>query len=157
MQYSVLAMEKRVHSRRTAGLPCRHYLAHFKRPLFSFCIILSLIGFAQRNFRSPLSSDAELDFLELLNSTVIYPVNGLNRHSVNTSISYHFTRKDQLRAVDDARAMNSKQKVVLPWADSRRSTDSYLIVEYTKVFLKPRFCSHTNAQIFGETCPYTNW
>jgi hypothetical protein len=102
-------------------------------------------------------SIVDLEALEIPDSNVMYPIDVMNNKRVNISINYQFFKKDELKLVDDANAVKRRQKVVLPWIEVHTPPKSYLILEYTKVFLQPRFCSHTNEQIFGKTCPYTNW
>ncbi|CAF4361314.1 unnamed protein product, partial [Adineta steineri] len=92
----------------------------------------------------------------IFDSNVIYPIDVINNHVINTSITYHLTKKDELKLIDDANAANKKHKIILPLIKHENRLNSHLIVEYTNVFNKPRFCSSTNEQIFGKTCPYTN-
>lgn len=150
-------MAKRVHSRKAPGLPCRRYLLHFKWPIFGLCVVLSLLTFVQVGFSSIFTTDAESDRLELPDASVIYPVDVVDNRRVNVSIGYHFAKKDELKAVEDAHAASRKQKVLIAQSGHRSSTHSHLILEYTNVYRQPHFCSHTTEQIFGKTCPYTNW
>lgn len=89
---------------------------------------------------------------------VLYPTDPLNsNHPLNASIRYHFSKKDDLKVRDDADAVQKKQKTIVPFDRHTRASESYLVLEYTRVFGQPRFCSLTNEQIFGQSCPFTNW
>ncbi len=151
-------MEKRIHSKKTYNLTFRHYLFHFKWPLFGFFFMLSFVIFTQINLTSILlpyiSSEQQI---EAFDTNVIYPLDIINNSKIDISINYYFSKKDELKLIDDANAANKKQKIVLPLVKNQSTLNSYLILEFTNVFGKPRFCSHTNEQIFGKTCPYTNW
>ncbi|CAF1218277.1 unnamed protein product [Adineta ricciae] len=46
--------------------------------------------------------------------------------------------------------------MILSLEKEKLAVDSYLILEFTRVFQHPRFCSHKKHEIFGRTCPYTN-
>ena len=41
---------------------------------------------------------------------VIYPIDVLNEDNHNTSILYYFTRKDELKSIDDMKSMERKHK-----------------------------------------------
>jgi len=97
--------------------------------------------------------------LELFDTNVIYPIDVLNNNNnqINTNISYYFSKKDEFKIIDDANAVNEKLKFVLPLIKDESISKSYLILEFTKIFGQPKFCSLTNEQIFGKLCPYKNW
>jgi len=150
-------MDKRVHKNRSTNLTYRHYLFHFKWPLLGFIFILIFLSLTQINLSSYIfSSNQYDDNFEILFTNVIYPIDVLNQNNENKSILYYFTKKDQLKAIDDYKSIDRKQKVILPIINKKLS-ESYLILEYTHVFGHPRFCSHSKEEIFGKTCPYTNW
>lgn len=151
-------MEKRIQKRRSLRLPYRNYLWHFKWPLIGiFCFIiiicLSKIHFISRRF--PLSefyTDIESPFHD-----VIYPIDVSSLQNVNTSILYYFSKKEDLKTLDDARSIHQQEKVILPMINNKLASESYLILEFTQVFGHPRFCSHSSEEIFGKMCPYKNW
>ncbi|CAF0761017.1 unnamed protein product [Rotaria sordida] len=150
-------MEKRIHSKKTHNLTYRHYLYHFKWPLVGFIFLLSFLTFIQMNLTTIFVSNTiqEQQQIEQLNRNVIYPIDILNNNN-SVNINYYFLEKDKLKFIDDTHAVNKKQKIILPLIKDQSTSKSYLILEYTHVFGQPRFCSHTNEQIFGKTCPYTN-
>ena len=88
---------------------------------------------------------------------VMYPtdISGTDRN--NTDLNYYFLKKDQFKTVDDIKSVKKKQKIILPLDKGQRYSNSYLILEFTNVFRRPRFCSHSREQIFGSKCPYYNW
>jgi hypothetical protein len=150
-------MDKRVHKNRSTNLTYRHYLFHFKWPLLGFIFILIFLSLTQMNLSSYVFSSNQFDDnFEILFTDVIYPIDVLNQNNENKSILYYFTKKDQLKAIDDYKSIDRKQKVILPLINNKLA-ESYLILEYTHVFGHPRFCSHSKEEIFGKTCPYTNW
>ncbi len=55
------------------------------------------------------------------------------------------------------KAVDRQQKIILPLIYNESSSKSFLIYEFTRVFGQPRFCSHAKEDIFGKTCPFTNW
>lgn len=151
-------MEKRIHTKKTTQLTFRHYLCHFKWPVLAITfllIFLSLLQLHLTTFLRPAVDDN--DSSDLAFADVIYPVKFHDEKGYNTSIFYYLRKKDQLKAKDDLQSMNKKQKTILPSALNQPSRDSYLILEFTPVFDKPRFCSAKKAEIFGKKCPYTNW
>ena len=151
-------MEKRIHTKKHHDLAWRHYIFHFKWPLFSVLFMISLIVFIQINVSSILVSTLNQDVLELPDTDVIYPVDVINNKEVNTSIKYYLSKKDELKFIDDANTANRQQKIVLPLVENKKNRSSvHLILEYTNVFDRPKFCSHKDVDIFGRTCPYTNW
>jgi hypothetical protein len=148
-------MEKRIHTKRPNILTYRHYLFHFKWSLLGFLIFLLIVSCIQMNIASIVYPLIRHDTsIGSTNFEFLYPI-GDDKH--NRSITYHLERKDELKTNDDRLSMESKQKVIQPLMRKKSSANSYTILEYTPVFGKPRFCSHTRQQIFGETCPYTNW
>ncbi|CAM4934547.1 unnamed protein product [Rotaria socialis] len=156
---SSIKMEKRIHSKKTFTLPYRHYLFHFKWPLVGFAFVLSLLIFVQIKLTSIfIPYIIEEQHLEHFNKNIIYPIvllnNDNNTHRLN--MNYYFLKKDELKIMDDIYAIKKKQKVVLPSIKNRHKPNSYLILESTTVFGRPRFCSYTNEQIFGRACPYRN-
>jgi hypothetical protein len=146
-------MEKRIHTKNSSSLTYRHYLFHFKWPLLGFFTIFTFLMFTQINLTSIFLPYQQI---ESFNINVIYPTDIFNK-KLNTSIISYFIKKDEIRIVEDANAADKKQKVILPLIKNQSRLNSYLILEFTKVFTQPRFCSHTNEQIFGEICPYKNW
>jgi len=151
-------MDKRIHKKRSTNLTYRHYLFHFKWPLLGFIFILIFLSLTQTNLSSYVFStnQFEEENFEILFTDVIYPIDILNQDNQNKNILYYFTKKDQLKSIDDTKSIDRKQKVILPLINNK-SSESYLILEYTHVFGHPRFCSHSKEEIFGKTCPYTNW
>jgi len=151
-------MDKRIHKKRSVKLTYRHYLFHFKWPLLGFIFLLIFLSLNRMNLTSYIySSDKFEENFEILFTDVIYPIDIFNENTQNKSILYYFTKKDQLKAIDDVKAIDRKQKVILPLINNRSLSNSYLILEFTQVFHHPRFCSHSKEDIFGKTCPYTNW
>ena len=151
-------MEKRIHTKKTTDLTLRHYLFHFKWPILAvvfLLIFLSLLHLHMTTFLRP-TVDYD-DSSDLAFADVIYPVKIHDEKGYNTSIFYYLRKKDQLKANDDIQSMNKKQKTILASALNQPPKDSYLILEFTPVFGKPRFCSAKKAEIFGKKCPYTNW
>jgi len=152
-------MDKRIYKKRSINLTYRHYLFHFKWPLLGFILLLIFLSLIPMNFSTYIFSFDESDEnFENLYPNVIYPIDIFNGNNFNNSILYYFTKKDQLKAIDDAKAIDRKQKVILPLINNKPSSSkSYLILEFTRVFNLPRFCSYSKDEIFGKTCPYTNW
>jgi hypothetical protein len=152
-------MEKRIHSKTISNLTYRHYLFHFKWPLLGFLFILSFLIFTQINLTSSnFPYTIQEQEIELFDINAIYPIDILNNNNqTNTNINYYFSKKDQLKIIDDADAVNKNLKIVLPLIKDQNLPKSYLILEFTKIFRQPKFCSSTNEQIFGKFCPYTNW
>jgi hypothetical protein len=113
------------------------------------------------NFTSLLlPSIIERPSIELVDANVIYPIDILdpnNNEPIDQSIEYYFRKKDQLKIDDDAEAVEKNYKTILPLSKDRKTLNSYLILEYTKIFGQPKFCSSTNEKIFGQFCPYKNW
>ncbi|CAF1057626.1 unnamed protein product [Adineta ricciae] len=119
--------------------------------------MISLIVFIQINVSSILVSTLNENVLELPDTNVIYPVDVINKIDVNTSISYYLSKKDELKFIDDANTANRQQKIVLPLIENKENMSSvHLVLEYTNVFSRPKFCSHKDEDIFGRMCPYTN-
>jgi hypothetical protein len=154
-------MEQRIHSKKPLKLTYRHYLSHFKWPLLGFLIILIFLIFTPVNFKSLLlPAVIEEPYIELVDTNVIYPIDVLDHNDnepIDQSIEYYFRKKDQLKIDDDAEAVENNYKTVLPLMKDRTTSESYLILEYTKVFGRPKFCSSTDEKIFGQFCPYKNW
>ena len=151
-------MDKRIHTKRSTNISYRHYLFHFKWPLLSFIFVLIFLSLTQMNLTSYIySSDKLEDNFEILFTDVIYPIDVINENKHYKNISYYFTKKDQLKAIDDGKSIDNNHKVILPLINNKSSSNSYLILEFTHVFFHPRFCSHSKEEIFGKTCPYTNW
>lgn len=151
-------MEKRLHAKKTSDLTYRHYLFHFKWPLAALIFILSFLTLTQINLTSVfIQNMLNEQQIESFDINMIYPINKSN-NSFSASINLYFSKKDEIKMLQDVDAANKKQKVVLPLRNrTQHESDSYLILEFTNVFGQPRFCSHTNEQIFGKACPYTNW
>lgn len=147
-------MDKRIHTKSSTNLTLRHYLFHFKWPLIIFISILIFFSLIPMNFTTYIYPSEKF---EILFTDVIYPIDVFNENIRNTSILYYFERKDQLKTIDDMKAINRKQKVILPLINNKSLSKSYLILEYTPVFGRPRFCSNSKNEIFGKTCPFTNW
>jgi hypothetical protein len=152
-------MRKRLCTKRSMKLTYRHYLYHFRWPLFGIICFLIFISWTKFNFISDVfSSDEYEEKFEILYTDVIYPIDIFGENNRNTSILYHFTRKDELKSIDDMKSIDKQQKIILPLIDiNKSSSSSYLILEFTNVFWQPRFCSHSKEDIFGKTCPFTNW
>lgn len=148
-------MEQRIHSSKSTKLTYWHYLIHFKWPLFGFFSVLLFIIFVPLNMTSGVLPHSDEEKLaEFVKINAIYPTNFANK---TTNIKDYFIKKDQLKINDDAEAMKRNFKIVLPWNNDQHQSKSYIILEYTNVFGKPKFCSLTNEEIFGRFCPYTNW
>lgn len=151
-------MDKRIHKKLSTNLTYRHYLFHFKWPLLSFLFILIFLSLIPMNFTTYIFSleQSEGNF-HITYTDVIYPIDVFNENKQNHTILYYFQRKDQLKSIDDMKAIDRKQKVILPLIKNQSLSKSYLILEYTPVFGHQRFCSHSKKEIFGKNCPYTNW
>ena len=145
-------MDKRLYKKASTHLTYRHYLFHFKWPLLGFIVVMILLSLLHRHFPSEI-----LKFDENLSSDVIYPIEIFDENNSNKSILYSFIKKDQLKAIDDARSIKNKHKIILPLEHNKSSSNSYLILEFTHVFGRPRFCTNTKEEIFGKTCPFKNW
>ena len=153
-----IGMNKRIHTRRSTNLICRNYLLHFKWPLTGSIFIFILFLCNEMYFSLVTFPPNELENrFDISYNNVIYPSGILNSTNLNTSILYYLARKDKLKVIDDRKSLEKKQKVVLPLIKNKSSSNSYLILEFTHVFGKPRFCSYSREEIFGKTCPYTNW
>lgn len=150
-------MNKRLHMKRsTTNISFRHYLFHFKWPLFGLFIIFLIISISQMNIIS-LNIPIKDATLNQSFHDVIYPIEIFHSEHVNRSIEYYFYRKDQMKKIEDEKSIERKQKILIPYQRRKAQMNSYLILEFTHVFFQPRFCSHKKEQIFGRTCPYTNW
>jgi hypothetical protein len=151
-------MDKRIHTKRSSNLTYRHYLFHFKWPLLGIIFIFIVLTLTQMNIISYVySPDLIEENFEISFTDVIYPIDISHEKNLNQSILYYFQRKEQFKAIDDAKSIDRKEKIILPLMTNISSSNSYLILEFTKVFFRPRFCSHTKEEIFGVTCPFTNW
>lgn len=152
-------MDKRLH-KTSFNLTYRHYLFHFKWPLIAFifsCVFISLIQTNLSTILTPLSERLN-DNIPAWSLNVIYPTDIFNGKSVNSNVTVYFMKKDRLKAIDDAFAVKKHEKTILPLESNQTfSSKTFLILEYTNVFGKPRFCTHTREEIFGKTCPYKNW
>lgn len=162
LRYRISSMEKRIHSKKTSDLTYRHYLFHFKWSLMGFLILSSFILFTEINLTSIIlpyiNEEQQQQQIEFSDKNVIYPLDiSKNNYKINRNINYYFKKKDQLKLIDDKDAEKKNYKIVLPLIKSKIQSKSYLILEYTKVFSKPKFCSSTNEEIFGKFCPYKNW
>lgn len=144
-------MEQRIHSSKSSRLTYWHYLSHFKWALLGLFSIIIFLIFTQLNKTSMVSRFSNAESVEI---NVIYPTDIVNK---KTSIKDYFTNKDRLKITDDIQAMEKNFKTVIPLDIDRSQSRSYVILEYTKVFGRPKFCSLTNEEIFGRFCPYTNW
>lgn len=136
----------------STNVPFRHYLFHFKWPLFGLFIVVVLFSF--NLIRLDNVDETTLDFSS---ADVIYPINPFQNKVFNRTIEYYFDRKDQMKKLDDDKSIERKQKVIIPFFPRKTPSKSYLILEFTHVFFRPRFCSHRKEDIFGRTCPFTNW
>ncbi len=75
----------------------------------------------------------------------------------NWTINDYFIRKEHFKKIEDQYAISQEQKIVIKDDFQKRKKESnYLILEYTKVLSKPRFCGKTEDFIFGKQCPYKN-
>ena len=146
-------MNKRLHMKHSTNISFRHYLFHFKWPLLGLFIIFLLFFITQINI-IPSTEDRtwNLSFTD-----VVYPTDIFRSNGGNQNIEYYFNRKDQLKRIDDEKSIEHKQKIIIPYQPRKSPSNSYLILEFTHVFFRPRFCSHKKEEIFGKTCPYTNW
>ena len=144
-------MEQRIHPTKSSNLTYRHYLSHFKWLLLGLFSIIIFVIFTKLNKASMVSPFLNAESVEI---NVIYPTDVVNK---KTSINDYFTNKDRLKTNDDIQAMEKNFKTVIPLDIDRSQSRSYVILEYTKVFGRPKFCSLTNEEIFGRFCPYTNW
>ncbi|CAF0958584.1 unnamed protein product [Rotaria sordida] len=150
-------MDKRIHIRQSTSLTFRNYLIHFKWPLLGFIFFIIFILLNKMKFTlNKFSSIEYKDDIEISFTDVIYPIDVLNQSHLNTSILYYFARKEEQKLIDDEKSNNKKYKTILPLINNKSLSESYLILEFTHVFGKPRFCSHSKEDIFGNTCPYTN-
>ena len=150
-------MEKRIHSKQAHNPTLCHYLLHFKWLLLGFLFALNFLVLAKINLApTSLPYVIQKEQIESFNN-VIYPIDVLNHSKITTSINYYFLKKDELKRIDDTNAVYRNQKIILPLVKNSSTSNSYLILEFTNVFGRPRFCSHTREQIFGKNCPYTNW
>jgi hypothetical protein len=75
-------------------------------------------------------------------------------YSLNWSINDYFIRKDKYKTIEDQDAFEKKEKVSFEFISQKRS--NYIILEYTNVFDRPKFCGKTQEFIFGKKCPYKN-
>lgn len=151
-------MERRIHSKRPPRLSYRHYLLHFKWPLILVTMLFVCLSSLKINFHYSTYSSNDIDYpANQMVTDVIYPLDVLHHPPTNDSILYYLKKKDQLKSRDDQQAMQKKQKTIVPMRDQSVTHKSFQILEYTTVFYQPRFCSHQKEQIFGKTCPYTNW
>lgn len=153
-------MNKRLHMKRSTTVPFRHYLFHFKWPLLGLFIFFILILLQQLNmfsFDIIPSDDANETILDFSFADVVYPIDLFSGKQFNRTIEYYFDRKDQLKKLEDEISIERKHKILIPFHPRKQPAKSYLILEFTHVFFRPRFCSHRKEEIFGKTCPYTNW
>lgn len=77
----------------------------------------------------------------------------------NWTINDYFIRKDNLKKIEDQYAIDKKQKIVIEHGllkSKQRKNRNYVILEYTTVFNRPKFCGKSQEYIFGKQCPYRN-
>ncbi len=77
----------------------------------------------------------------------------------NWTINDYFIRKDHFKKIEDQHAIDKNQKIFIDDADRHRKkgkNSNYIILEYTTVFNRPKFCGKTQDSIFGKKCPYQN-
>ena len=90
----------------------------------------------------------------------------MNDNTVNTEFyleEYMKRRKALADTIMKRDAQNKQFKTILKEArKSNLNSNSYLIVEYTKVFKETKFCQHfvddklINSELFLDECPYKN-
>ena len=74
----------------------------------------------------------------------------------NWTINDYFERKEQFKGIEDQYAIDNQQKVFVDYDPPKQKKSNYLILEYTKVISRPKFCGKTDDFIFGKHCPYRN-
>lgn len=74
----------------------------------------------------------------------------------NWTLNDYFQRKDRFKQIEDQYAIDHQEKFVLEYESPVEKKSDYLILEYTPVFRRPKFCDKTNEFIFGKQCPYQN-
>ena len=72
----------------------------------------------------------------------------------NWTINDYFIRKDKYKIIEDQDAVEKKEKISIENLSQKKS--NYIILEYTNVFSRPKFCGKTQEFIFGKNCPYQN-
>ncbi|CAF1270093.1 unnamed protein product [Adineta steineri] len=100
-------MNKRIHTKRSTNLTWRQYFLHFKWPVIGFIFFFIFLSLNPLNLNSYIYSSID-DYpsnFEILFTNVIYPIDILKKTNRNTSILYYFKKKDELKAIDDIKAI----------------------------------------------------
>lgn len=74
----------------------------------------------------------------------------------NWTINDYLKRKDRFKTMEEQDAIDNHQKIFLDYDPPKQQKSTYLILEYTKVIGRPKFCGKTDDFIFGKQCPYRN-
>ena len=77
----------------------------------------------------------------------------------NWTFNDYFIRKDNFKYLDDQCSMKKNEKIILKndFLNLKKENKlNYIILEYTTVFNKPKFCGKTDDFIFGKQCSYQN-
>lgn len=150
-------MDKRIHRKNGQYLTCRHYLLHFKWPLFGVIFILVSMSAIQINSNLSILNRIHIREEIVFLNDVLYPTHFHDENTVNRSILFYFSRKDELKTADDRQSMAHRQKMVFIENSTNETKKTFLIHEFTPVFGVARFCSTHRDEIFGPSCPYRNW
>jgi hypothetical protein len=99
----------------------------------------------------PSSSSIEKDKFDY--STVIYP-SPFDRNQKKLLI--YFNKKDQLALNEDQVSLSKHHKILDNGIRELNKNETFLFIEYTKIFGYKKFCTKTQIEIFGDKCPYKN-
>ena len=103
-----------------------------------------------------IDSNNERDDIMMYYDNHIYPPPW---YRSNWTINDYFIRKENLKKLEDQYAINKNQKIVIQQAflnPKKEDKSNYIIMEYTTVFDRPKFCGKTQDFIFGKQCPFQN-
>ena len=131
---------------------------YFKKPkLFHIILIFLIFVFYSllsrqktvRSVESQLISFDSLQSLKALANQVIFDLEVLKNQAQSFEKKASLVGQNNVKTKENGRPLD----LIL------RSDKNFLIVEYTKVFFKPKFCNKTSEAIFNselETCEYKN-
>ena len=123
------------------------------------CASLLFSSNQSRTICSPSEETSVIEYDSNFQDNHLYPPPWF---SSRATIYDYFMRKDRLKVMLDEEAIRRKHKIIIkdgfskPQRTHVAGNRTYLIVEYTQVFGKNKFCGKTREIIFGQQCPYRN-
>ena len=140
--------------------------------LIALCLLLSYIIKSHTSLKliyNPESKyDINLDEFKYMSSLLTTNISKFGVKIFKHDLDLEKQIKQDLKYLEEQRqiinslkanANNQKYKFIQENGRSLEKNKNYLILEYTKVFFQPKFCSKSNAEIFNselEKCEYSN-